>query len=106
MIIRQFKILISKDYKITQIQYINVQQILVVTFEFSGAARGFMIILVRPALSKRLDSTAVDSDYIHVPVPPSSESSHKIIPVYVKFPSKIQVSEGIVQDPYTHSSPN
>src|SRR6218665_2022824 len=28
---------------ITQIQYINVQQILVVTFEFTGAARGFMI---------------------------------------------------------------
>ena len=29
---------------ITQIQYINVQQILVVTFEFTGAARGFMIL--------------------------------------------------------------
>ena len=28
---------------ITQIQYINVQQILVVTFELTGAARGFMI---------------------------------------------------------------
>ena len=28
---------------ITQIQYINVQQILVITFEFTGAARGFMI---------------------------------------------------------------
>ena len=28
---------------ITQIQYINVQLILVVTFEFTGAARGFMI---------------------------------------------------------------
>ena len=28
---------------ITQIQYINVQQIVVVTFEFTGAARGFMI---------------------------------------------------------------
>jgi len=28
---------------ITQIQYINVQQILVVTFEFAGAARDFMI---------------------------------------------------------------
>ena len=28
---------------ITEIQYINVQQILVVTFEFTGAARGFMI---------------------------------------------------------------
>src|SRR6218665_602764 len=28
---------------ITQIQYINVQQILVVTFEFTGAARGFLI---------------------------------------------------------------
>jgi len=28
---------------ITQIQYINVQQILVVTFEFTGAGRGFMI---------------------------------------------------------------
>ena len=28
---------------ITQIQYINVQQILVVTFEFTGAARSFMI---------------------------------------------------------------
>jgi len=27
----------------TQIQYINVQQILVVTFEFTGAALGFMI---------------------------------------------------------------
>jgi len=27
----------------TQLQYINVQQILVVTFEFTGAARGFMI---------------------------------------------------------------
>src|SRR6218665_856077 len=27
----------------TQIQYINVQQILVVTFEFTGVARGFMI---------------------------------------------------------------
>ena len=28
---------------ITQIQYINVQKTLVVTFEFTGAARGFMI---------------------------------------------------------------
>jgi len=28
---------------ITQIQYINVEQILAVTFEFTGAARGFMI---------------------------------------------------------------
>jgi len=27
---------------ITQLQYINVQQILVVAFEFTGAARGFM----------------------------------------------------------------
>jgi len=27
----------------TQIQYIKVQQIVVVTFEFSGAARGYMI---------------------------------------------------------------
>src|SRR6218665_1762831 len=35
------KILFQK-ITITQIQYINVQQILVVTFEFTGAARGFM----------------------------------------------------------------
>ena len=28
---------------ITQIQYINVQEVLVVIFEFTGAARGFMI---------------------------------------------------------------
>jgi len=27
----------------TRIKYINVQQMLVVTFEFTGAARGFMI---------------------------------------------------------------
>ena len=40
--IRDEQPLISKD-KITQIQYINVQQILVVTFEFIGAARGFLI---------------------------------------------------------------
>ena len=39
MCIRDEQPLIS----ITQIQYINVQQILVVTFEFTGAARGFMI---------------------------------------------------------------
>ena len=32
-----------QNITITQIQYINVQQILVVTFEFTGAARGFMI---------------------------------------------------------------
>jgi len=29
---------------ITQIQHINVQQILVVTFEFTGAAPGFLIV--------------------------------------------------------------
>jgi len=28
---------------IAQTQYINIQEILVVTFEFTGAARGFMI---------------------------------------------------------------
>ena len=28
---------------ITRKQYINIQQIVVVTFEFTGAARGFMI---------------------------------------------------------------
>jgi len=46
---------------ITQIQHINVQQILVITFEFTGAARRFMISLyfVRPAGLKRLDSTAL-----------------------------------------------
>ena len=47
---------------ITQIgplQYNNVQQILVFTLEFTGVARGFMIMpIVRPAGSKRLDSTA------------------------------------------------
>ena len=32
-----------QEITITQIQHINVQQILVVTFEFTGAARGFMI---------------------------------------------------------------
>ena len=32
-----------KKITITQIQYIHVQQILVVTFEYLGAARGFMI---------------------------------------------------------------
>ena len=32
-----------KKITITQIQYINVQQILVITFEFTGTARGFMI---------------------------------------------------------------
>src|SRR6218665_285218 len=36
------KILFQK-ITITQIQYINVQQILVVTFEFTDAARGYMI---------------------------------------------------------------
>ena len=36
--------LISKDYNYTNsLQYINVQQILVVTFEFTGAASGFVI---------------------------------------------------------------
>jgi len=29
--------------KITELQYINVQQILFITFEYTGAARGFMI---------------------------------------------------------------
>ena len=32
-----------KKFTITQIQYINVQQISVIIFEFTGAARGFMI---------------------------------------------------------------
>ena len=32
-----------QNITITQIQYINVQQILVVPFEFTGAARGLMI---------------------------------------------------------------
>ena len=41
-IVRYGQPLISKDYNYT-IQYINVQQILVVTFEFTGAARVFMI---------------------------------------------------------------
>jgi len=41
--IRYEQPLISKDYKITQIQYINVQRILVLTFEFTSAACGFMI---------------------------------------------------------------
>ena len=42
--IRYEQPLISKDYNYTNtIYYINVQQILVVTFEFTGAARGFMI---------------------------------------------------------------
>ena len=37
--------LISKDYNYTNtINYINVQQILGVTFEFTLAARGFMIV--------------------------------------------------------------
>jgi len=36
--------LISKDYNYTnRLQYIHVQQILVVTFEYTGAARSFMI---------------------------------------------------------------
>jgi len=35
---------------ITQIQYINVQQILVVTFEFTGAARGLTYTLLCVAL--------------------------------------------------------
>src|SRR6218665_3307730 len=42
MCIRYGQPLISKDYYYT-IQYINVQGILVVTFEFTGAARGFII---------------------------------------------------------------
>ena len=42
------------------LQYINVQQILVVTFEFTGAARGFIIMSLRPAGSKRLDSTGLE----------------------------------------------
>ena len=42
---------------ITQIQYINVQQILVVIFEFTGAAR---LCLVRHAGSKRLDNTDIN----------------------------------------------
>ena len=33
-----------KKIPITQIQYINVQQILVVTLEFTGVARGFVIL--------------------------------------------------------------
>jgi len=36
------KPLTSKDYTYTN-TYINIQQVLVLTFEFTGAARGFMI---------------------------------------------------------------
>jgi len=45
--IRDEKLLISEDYNYTNrpLQYINVQQIVVVAFEFRpiGVARGFMI---------------------------------------------------------------
>ena len=44
--IRYEQPLISKDYNCTN-TIINVQQILVVTFEFISAARGFMITLCR-----------------------------------------------------------
>src|SRR6218665_2729195 len=44
------------------IGYIKVQQILIVTFEFTGAARGFMIMSCAAAVSKRLDSTGIGSD--------------------------------------------
>ena len=44
---------------ITQIQYINAQQILVVTFEFTGAAHGFMIMSYAARGSRRLDSTGL-----------------------------------------------
>ena len=91
-----------KKITITQIQYFNVQQILDVTFEFTGATRGFMIMSCAAAGSKRLDSTGVDLGEHsvhqwkpvphrppnrhgfalwtygkeHQPVPPGSESYH------------------------------
>ena len=49
--------MISKDYnQATQIglQYINFQQILFVTFEFTGAARGFMIMSCAARLFKKV----------------------------------------------------
>ena len=44
---------------IIQLQYINIQQILVVAFEFTGAARGFMIMSCAARGVKRMDSTAL-----------------------------------------------
>ena len=41
--IRYGQLLISKDYNYTNTITFNVQKILVVTFEFNGAARGFLI---------------------------------------------------------------
>ena len=45
---------------IAQIQYINVQPIVIVTFEFTGAARGFRIM---SCAAKKLDSTALLDEY-------------------------------------------
>ena len=39
---------------ITQIQCINVKQILVVTFEFTGAARGFMTVSCAARVVKKI----------------------------------------------------
>jgi len=44
---------------ITQIQYINVQQILIVTFKFTGVARGFTIMSGAARVVKKLDSTGL-----------------------------------------------
>jgi len=44
---------------VTHLQYINVQQPLVVIFEFTGAARGFMIMSCAARGAKRLDSTDI-----------------------------------------------
>ena len=59
MCIRYGQPLISKDYNYTNTK-INVQQILIVTFEFTGAARGFTIMSCAARGVKRLDSTAVE----------------------------------------------
>jgi len=49
--------LLSQKITITQMQHINVQQILAFTFEFTGAARGFMIMSCAAHWVERLDST-------------------------------------------------
>jgi len=58
--IRYRQPLISRDYNYTNrinLTYISIQQILVVTFEFIGAAHDFMIMSCAARGSKRLDST-------------------------------------------------
>src|SRR6218665_838421 len=61
------KILFQK-ITITQIQYINVHQILVVTFEFTGAARGFMIMSGAARGGKKVGQNCSTQSYMPRPL--------------------------------------